>query len=107
MITGSISVVISILLQLLSLSIAQCTVEQDKEVWKTFFDHSTKENGKEIFNQLLLIYENRLNIEANDTLKLTVSNMTKSLVNISLTAKEEAIESERIRIEIFEFWCDF
>jgi hypothetical protein len=41
-------------------------------------------------------YENRLNTESNDALKLTVSNMIKSLLNISIMAKEEAIESKRI-----------
>jgi hypothetical protein len=90
MINGSISVAISIILQLLSLSIAQCT----KDVWKNFFDQSADKNGVKIFNQLLILYENRLNTESNDTLKLTVSNMIKSLLNISITAKQEAIESE-------------
>jgi len=93
MINGSISVAISIILQLLSLSIAQCTVDQEKDIWKTFFDQT----GRNIFNQLLIIYENCLNTESNDTLKLTVSNMIKSLLNISITAKEEAIESKKIR----------
>ncbi len=92
MINGSISVAISIILQLLSLSIAQCTVDQEKDIWKTFFDQT----GRNIFNQLLIIYENCLNTESNDTLKLTVSNMIKSLLNISITAKEEAIESKKI-----------
>jgi len=96
MINGSISVAISIVLQLLALSIAQCTVDQDKEIWKSFFDQLSRKNGREIFNQLLIIYENRLNTESNDTLKLTVSNMIKSLLNISITAKEEAIESKKI-----------
>jgi hypothetical protein len=96
MINGSISVAISIVLQLLALSIAQCTVDQDKEIWKNFFDQLSRKNGREIFNQLLIIYENRLNTESNDTLKLTVSNMIKSLLNISITAKEEAIESRKI-----------
>jgi hypothetical protein len=85
-------VAISIILQLLSLSIAQCTVDQEKDIWKTFFDQT----GRNIFNQLLIIYENCLNTESNDTLKLTVSNMIKSLLNISITAKEEAIESKKI-----------
>jgi hypothetical protein len=92
MINGSISVAISIILQLLSLSIAQCTVDQEKDIWKIFFDQT----GRNIFNQLLIIYENCLNTESNDTLKLTVSNMIKSLLNISITAKEEAIESKKI-----------
>jgi hypothetical protein len=38
-----------------------------------------------IFNQLVLIYENRLNTESNDTLKLTVSNMITLLFNIRIT----------------------
>ena len=96
MIHGSISVAISIIFQLLSLSIAQCTVDQEKEIWRTFFDRSTEKSGRQIFNQLLIIYENRLNTESNDTLKLTVSNLIKSLLNISLTAKEEAIDSKRM-----------
>jgi hypothetical protein len=96
MINGSISVAISIILQLLSLSIAQCTIDQEKEIWKTFFDQTEDKHGRTIFNQLLIIYENRLNTESNDTLKLTVSNMIKSLLNISNTAKEEAIESKKI-----------
>ncbi|CAF1410192.1 unnamed protein product [Rotaria magnacalcarata] len=100
MINGSISVAISILLQLLSLSIAQCTLDQEKETWKKFFDHSTDKNGIKIFNQLVLIYENRLNTESNDTLKLTVSNMIKSLLNISVTAKQEAIDSGFIESQI-------
>ncbi len=99
MINGSISVAISIILQLLSLSIAQCTVDQEKDVWKIFFDQTAEKNGRIIFNQLLIIYENRLNTESNDTLKLTVSNMLKSLLNISVTAKEEAIESKKRSIE--------
>lgn len=94
MINGSTSAAISIILQLLSLSIAQCTLDQEKENWKIYFDQSSNENGVNIFNQLLLIYENRLNTESNDTLKLTVSNMIKSLLNISVTAKQEAIESK-------------
>ncbi|CAF5122880.1 unnamed protein product, partial [Rotaria socialis] len=76
------------------LSIAQCTLDQEKETWKKFFDHSTDKNGIKILNQLVLIYENRLNTESNDTLKLTVSNMIKSLLNISVTAKQEAIDSK-------------
>ena len=96
MIHGSISVAISIIFQLLSLSIAQCTVDEEKEIWRTFFDRSAEKNGREIFNQLLVIYENRLNTESNDTLKLTVSNVIKSLLNISLTAKDEAIDSKRM-----------
>jgi hypothetical protein len=96
MINGSISVAISIILQLLSFSIAQCTLDQEKEIWKKFFDQSLEKNGREIFNQLLIIYENRLNTESNDTLKLTVSNMIKSLLNISRTAKQEAIESKKM-----------
>jgi hypothetical protein len=95
MINGSISVAISILLQLLSLSIAQCTIDQEKDIWKNFFDQLSTKNGREIFNQLLIIYENRLNTESNDTLKLTVSNMIKSLLSISRTAKQEAIESKK------------
>jgi hypothetical protein len=53
---------------------------------------------------LLILYENRLNTESNDTLKLTVSNMIKSLLNISITAKQEAIESENRnqRLVLFE-----
>lgn len=97
MINGSISVAISILLQLLSLSIAQCTTDQEKDIWKKFFDQLSTKNGREIFNQLLIIYENRLNTESNDTLKLTVSNMIKSLLSISRTAKQEAIESNKKR----------
>jgi hypothetical protein len=80
MINGSISVTISILLQLLSLSIAQCTIDQEKDIWKNFFDQLSTKNGRDIFNQLLIIYENRLNTESNDILKLTVSSMIKSLV---------------------------
>ncbi len=95
MINSPISVAISIILQLLSLSIAQCTIDQEKEIWKNFFDQSSDKNGRKIFHQLLIIYENRLNTESNDTLKLTVSNMIKSLLNISVTAKQEAIESEK------------
>jgi len=104
MINGSISVAISIILQLLSLSIAQCTIDQEKDVWKNFFDQSADKNGIKIFNQLLILYENRLNTESNDTLKLTVSNMIKSLLNISITAKQEAIESENRnqRLVLFE-----
>ncbi len=104
MINGSISVAISIILQLLSLSIAQCTIDQEKDVWKNFFDQSADKNGIKIFNQLLILYENRLNTESNDTLKLTVSNMIKSLLNISITAKQEAIESEtgNQRLVLFE-----
>lgn len=94
MINGSISMAISIILQLLALSIAQGVNEQEKDIWRNFFDQSSTKNGKKIFNQLLIIYENRLNTESNDTLKLTVSNMIKSLLNISKTAKEEAIESK-------------
>ncbi|CAF3588391.1 unnamed protein product, partial [Adineta steineri] len=41
MINGSISVAISIILQLLSLSIAQCTLDQEKNMWKDFFDQSS------------------------------------------------------------------
>lgn len=107
-INGSISTAISIMLQLLALSIAQCVNEQDKENWKTFFDQSSIRNGKRIFNHLLNIYENRLNTESNDTLKLTVSNMIKSLLNISKSAKEEAIESKRIKLfqeDINELFC--
>ncbi|CAF4273292.1 unnamed protein product [Rotaria sp. Silwood2] len=100
MINGSISVTISIILQLLALSIAQCTLDQEKEIWKIFFDQSSDKNGIKIFNQLLLIYENRLNTESNDTLKLTVSNMIKSLLNISITAKQEAIEKGFIESQI-------
>jgi hypothetical protein len=96
MINDSISVAISIIFQLLSFSIAQCTVDQEKNIWKTFFDQTEEKNGRKIFNQLLIIYENRLNTESNDTLKLTISNMIKSLLNISITTKEEAIESKRI-----------
>lgn len=96
MINGSISIAISILLQLLSLSIAQCTLDQEKTLWKDFFDQSTDKNGMKIFSQLLVVYENRLNTESNDTLKLTVSNMIKSLLNISATAKQEAIQSKII-----------
>ncbi|CAF1083476.1 unnamed protein product [Rotaria sp. Silwood1] len=99
-INGSISVAISIILQLLSLSIAQCTLDQEKEIWKNFFDQSSNKNGIKIFNHLLLIYENRLNTESNDTLKLTVSNMIKSLLNISITAKQEAIEKGFIESQI-------
>ncbi len=53
---------------------------------------------------MLILYENRLNTESNDTLKLTVSNMIKSLLNISITAKQEAIESENRnqRLVLFE-----
>ena len=95
MINGSISAAISIILQLLSLSIAQCTLDQAKEIWKDFFDHaSDRRPGAKIFDQLLIIYENRLNTESNDTLKLTVSNMIKSLLNISSAAKEEAVKSQ-------------
>ena len=94
MIHGSISAAISIILQLLSLSIAQCTLDQAKEIWKDFFDRSTERHGTKIFDQLLIVYENRLNTESNDTLKLTVSNMIKSLLNISSTAKEEAVTSK-------------
>jgi hypothetical protein len=101
MINGPSSVAISIIMQLLSLSIAQCTIDQEKEIWKNFFDQSTDKNGRKIFNQLLIIYENRLNTESNDTLKLTVSNMIKSLLNISMTAKQEAIESERKNKRLF------
>ena len=93
MIHGSISSAVSIILQLLSLSIAQCTFDQDKDIWKKFFDQSSNQHGIQTFNRLLLIYENRLNTESNDTLKLTVSNMIKSLLNISITAKQEAINS--------------
>ncbi|CAF4086437.1 unnamed protein product [Rotaria sordida] len=100
MINGSISVAISIILQLLSLSIAQCTVDQEREIWKIFFDQTSNKNGIKIFNQLLLIYENRLNTESNDTLKLTVSNMIKSLLNISIIAKQEAIEKGFIESQI-------
>jgi hypothetical protein len=100
MINGSISVAISIILQLLSLSIAQCTIDQEKEIWKIFFDQTEDKHGRTIFNQLLIIYENRLNTESNDTLKLTVSNMIKSLLNISNTAKEEAIESKKIKLNL-------
>ncbi|CAF1556450.1 unnamed protein product, partial [Adineta ricciae] len=100
MINGSISIAISILLQLLSLSIAQCTLDQDKTLWKDFFDQSTDKNGMKIFSQLLVIYENRLNTESNDALKLTVSNMIKSLLNISATAKQEAIQKGFIESQI-------
>lgn len=94
-INGPINMGVSIILQLLSLSIAQCTADEEKDVWKRFFDLAKERNGRKIFDQLLKIYENRLNTESNDTLKLTVSNMIKSLLNISNTAKEEAIESKR------------
>ncbi|CAF0945383.1 unnamed protein product [Adineta steineri] len=100
MINGSISVAISIILQLLSLSIAQCTLDQEKNMWKDFFDQSSDKNGIKIFDQLLILYENRLNTESNDTLKLTVSNMIKSLLNISITAKQEAIEKGFIESQI-------
>lgn len=80
-------------MQLLSLSVAQC---EEKNIWKEFFDESNEKHGEVIFKQLLTIYENRLNTESNDTLKLTVSNMIKSLVNLSVTAKDEAIESRKI-----------
>lgn len=92
-INGPINAAISIVLQLLSLSVAQC---EEKTIWKEFFDETNEKHGEIIFNQLLIIYENRLNMEANDTLKLTVSNMIKSLVNLSSTAKDEAIESKKI-----------
>lgn len=98
MINGSISVAISIIMQLLSLSIAQCTLDQEKEIWKEFFDRPSSDNGIKIFNQLLSIYENRLNTESNDTLKLTVSNIIKSLLNISMKAKQEAIHSKNRNI---------
>ncbi|UJR37939.1 hypothetical protein I4U23_030624 [Adineta vaga] len=100
MINGSISIAISILLQLLSLSIAQCTLDQEKNLWKDFFDQSSDKNGMKIFDQLLIVYENRLNTESNDTLKLTISNMIKSLLNISVTAKREAIEKGFIESQI-------
>jgi hypothetical protein len=77
MINGSISVAISIIVQLLSFSIGQCTVDQEKDIWKTFFDQTAEKNGRKIFNQLLIIDENRLNTQSNNTLKLTVSNMIK------------------------------
>lgn len=92
-ITGTVNVAVSIMLQLLALSIAQCTLDQEKESWKAFFDQAPAHRGSEVFNQLLIIYENRLNTESNDTLKMTVSNMIKSLLNVSMTAKQEAIRS--------------
>lgn len=94
-INGPINTAVSIILQLLSLSIAQCAVDEEKELWRKFLDQSREKNGRKIFDQLLVIYENRLNTESNDTLKLTVSNMIKSLLSISSTAKEEAIDSKR------------
>ena len=94
-INGPINTAVSIILQLLSLSIAQCAVDEEKELWRKFLDQSKERNGRKIFDQLLVIYENRLNTESNDTLKLTVSNMIKSLLSISNTAKEEAIDSKR------------
>ena len=105
MIHGSISVAISIILQLLSLSIAQCTLDQEREIWKNFLDQSFEGNGKKVFNQLLIIYENRLNTESNDTLKLTVSNMIKSLLNISVTAKQEAIQSKTRNRRLICLFC--
>ena len=38
MINGSISVAILIIVQLLSLSIGRSIVDQEKGIWKTFFD---------------------------------------------------------------------
>ena len=94
MINGSVSVAIGVMLQLLSFSIAQCTLDQEKEHWRTFFDQSSNGNGAHIFDRLLVVYENRLNTESNDTLKLTVSNMIKAVLHLSVTAKRQAIESE-------------
>lgn len=95
-INGPIHAAVSIIMQLLSLSIAQCAADEEKQLWWKFLDQSKERNGRKIFDQLLIIYENRLNTESNDTLKLTVSNMIKSLLSISSTAKEEAIDSKRI-----------
>jgi bacterioferritin (cytochrome b1) len=77
---------------------AQCTLDDDKNLWKNYFDHSSNgdHHGRTIFNRLLVIYDNRLNTESNDTLKLTVSNMLKSLLNISQSAKDEARQSSPI-----------
>jgi len=97
-INSPVNAALSIVLQLLSLSVAQC---DEKTIWKEFFDESNEKHGEIIFNQLLTIYENRLNTESNDTLKLTVSNMIKSLVNLSITAKDEAIESTQINLFFF------
>ena len=94
LINGSSSAAISIVLHLLSLSIAQSSFDQEREIWRKFFDQSSEANGAEIFDKLFVIYENRLNAEANDSLKLTVSNMIKSLLNISSTAKHRAIQSQ-------------
>ena len=103
-INGSINMAVSIILQLLSLSIAQCTTDEEKEVWKRFFDLAKERHGRKIFDQLLKIYENRLNTESNDTLKLTVSNMIKSVLHISNTAKDEAIESKTIDLNRRNSW---
>jgi len=105
MINGSISVAISILLQLLSLSIAQCTIDQEKDIWKNFFDQLSTKNGRDIFNQLLIIYENRLNTESNDILKLTVSSMIKSLVE---QLKKKRLKVNRRLVEVLNsFVCFF
>jgi hypothetical protein len=107
MINGSISVAIGVMLQLLSFSIAQCTLDQEKELWRTFFDRSSEGNGGHIFDRLLIVYENRLNTESNDTLKLTVSNMIKALLNLSVTAKRQAVESKvQTKLTLFSLQSD-
>lgn len=70
MINSSISVIISALLQLLSLSVAQCKLDQEKETRKNFFDHPTDKNGIKMFIQLVSIYENRLNTELNHSIRM-------------------------------------